>query len=262
MKKLTFIPVFSFIIFAFMLSGCSQYQYIGLKEHSTQNTPASYVSENDTVKVTYDFTGYSCPVTITVFNKLNKPIYIDWSQSSVIMNGNRTALWSNTATVSGSTSNTQINWSKIISTSSGDFSGVMYKDERISFLPPHSYIRVTRTYLVNNFIKNLNRKESKYITLATESGDASARMFTFSDKNSPMKFRVFLSVSTNKEFSKPMYMEKSFWVNTITQTATQPSSLVNKQDDQCHVRRTTGFGTFMGVVIGVGALVLVAAIPH
>lgn len=259
MKKLTLIPVFSFLIFAFMLSGCRQYQYIGLKEQAPQN-PTSFVSENDTVKVTYEFTGNDCPVTITVYNKLAKPIYIDWSQSSVILNGNRTALWSNNAVISGSSNSIQLKWSKNISTSSGDFQGVMYKDEQVSFLPPNSYIRVTRVHLRNTFFKDLNKNSASDVTLATETGGESVRMFSFSHNDSPMKFRIFLSVSTDKEFSKPIYVENSFWASDVTSSFTEPKQLVNKQNVQCHIQKTTGFGAVMGVVFGVGLLVLAAAL--
>ncbi|MBN2615987.1 MAG: hypothetical protein JXR71_09875 [Bacteroidales bacterium] len=260
MKKLSLNPIYIFLFFAFTLSGCSEYQYIGLKEKAPQS-PTSFVSENDTVKVSYQFTGTNCPVTITVFNKLNKPIYIDWSQSSVIMNGNRTALWSNNAVINGSTSSVQLNWSKNISTSGGDFEGILYKDEKVSFLPPHSYIRVTRVHLKNQFFKDLDRKKSKAINLTTESGDNSGRLYSFTDQNAPLKFRIFLSISTDKEFSKPLYMENSFWTNEVTQSYTKPQLLVNRQNNQCHVRKTTGFGTFVGVVLGLGLLTVAAALP-
>lgn len=260
MKKFTLVPAFSFLIFALMLSGCAQYQYIGLKEKAPQN-PTSFVSENDTVKVTYEFTGFDCPLTITVFNKLNKPIYIDWSQSSLITNGNRTSLWSNSASISGSTSSIQMKWSKGISTSEGAFDGVMYKDEQVSFIPPHSYIRVTRVHLIKTFFKHLDNNSSRDITLATETGGESVRTFSFSHDDSPLKFRIFLSVSTDKEFSKPLYKEQSFWVSDVTPSYTQPKMLVNKQDDQCHIQKTTGFGAFIGVVLGLGILGLAVALP-
>jgi len=261
MKKFTWIPVLSLIVILF-LSGCKRYQYISLNDHSTQNSPKSFVSENDTVKITYNFAGYNCPLTITVYNKLKTPIYIDWSQSSVITDGNKTALWSNNTRIYGSTSSTQINWSKNISTSSGDFQGVIYKDEKISFLPPHSYTRVTRIHLKNSFFKSLPKHDAQLVSLKTESGDeTSVKLYSFNDQNAPMKFRVFLSVSTDKEFSKPLYVEKSFWTNKVFQSYTKPELLVDKQNSQCQVKKTTGFGAFMGVVLGVGILVLAAAMP-
>ena len=261
MKKFTWIPLLSLMAVLFF-SGCRQYQYISLEDHSNQPAPTSFVSENDTVKVTYNFTGYDCPVTITVYNKLKTPIYIDWSQSSVIVNGNRIALWSDNAVINGSTSSAQINWSKNISTSSGNFDGVMYKDEKVSFLPPHSYMRITRTHLRHSFFKDLNKSDSRDVTLATASGGESAKMYTFSNNNSPMKFRVFLSIATDKEFSNPLYMEKSFWAGAVTQSYNRPEVLVNKQDDQCHIQKTTGFGAFMGVVLGLGILSLAAVLAQ
>ncbi len=251
MKKLYLSPLPFLLILTLLFSGCTEYQYITVKQKAPKISN-SFISENDTVKVNYEFSGDNCPLIITVFNKLNKPVYVDWSQSSIIIKGKSTPLWSNNSRTIGSTNNLQINWDKTFSTSYGNFEAITYKDEKISFIPPHSYIRVSRVYLKNNFFDHLNKNSSKEITLATNAGGDPARMFSFSNNDSPMKFRVFLSVSPDKDFSKHLYMGKSFWTSDIISSYTKPEALVNKQNHQCYIKKTTGFGIFMGLMFALG----------
>ena len=104
-----------------LLSGCAQYQYVFIDSHLNQNDKKEFIKENDTVMVKYTFSGENMPITITIYNKLQQPLYIDWERSAVIIN------------------NVQVN-------------GSFYHDGQISFIAPLSYAIVSSNELKNQFI--------------------------------------------------------------------------------------------------------------
>lgn len=83
---------FLFALFiSFMFSSCAK-RYIQVFDTGTMNTKLSdstWVFENDSVKITYDFWKVKGVMSFDVFNKLDNPIYIDWKSSSFIYNGNK-----------------------------------------------------------------------------------------------------------------------------------------------------------------------------
>ena len=69
-----------------MVAGCNRYQYMYVSSHLDQNEKKEFILENDTVQIKYSFTGENFPLTITLYNKLSQPIYIDLERSTVVMN--------------------------------------------------------------------------------------------------------------------------------------------------------------------------------
>ncbi|HNC30155.1 MAG TPA: hypothetical protein PKX08_09130, partial [Cyclobacteriaceae bacterium] len=64
-------------------TGCSTYQYVTVS--SPLKTQNEFIAENDTVKISYDFSGEQGPVKISIYNKLSTPLYVDWSKSALII---------------------------------------------------------------------------------------------------------------------------------------------------------------------------------
>ena len=86
MKKLIVFTCLLSLLFS--LNACSSYYYsmlssdkriVGVNEYN------DFVQENDSVRIIYNFYGEDAPVRITVFNKLDEPMYIDWQRSSLII---------------------------------------------------------------------------------------------------------------------------------------------------------------------------------
>jgi len=51
-----------------------------------QNEKKEFVIENDTALLKYTFAGENFPITISIFNKLLQPLYVDLGRSTVIIN--------------------------------------------------------------------------------------------------------------------------------------------------------------------------------
>jgi hypothetical protein len=92
----------SLILAAFLYSSCT-FEYFTLSsDQLSKNENNDFVIENDTLKVTYRFSGEKRPVSITIYNKSNEPLEIDWKKSALIMNGQATSYYSPNLYVNGS----------------------------------------------------------------------------------------------------------------------------------------------------------------
>jgi hypothetical protein len=87
--------IFGILALAIGLSGCNK-EFIQIFETDASNSTRVndfFVFENDTVRITYNFWFTKGVMSFQVFNKLDKPIYINWKNSSFIHNGNKLNYW-------------------------------------------------------------------------------------------------------------------------------------------------------------------------
>jgi len=140
MKRSKFLTIS--VVSCILFNSCVHYQYSRIRSDIYQSDAREFVVENSGVTVKYFFSGQNCPVHIEIHNRQSKPVYVDWSRSSVIINGERYSYWKDTAVVNASVSSSEINWSKTVSTESGDVKGTISRGEKISFIPPRSFIKV------------------------------------------------------------------------------------------------------------------------
>ena len=86
-------------IFLFILSiafvGCTpQYmQVFNIESNKAKLSKDFFVYENDTVKISYSFWANHGLMAFSIYNKLDKPIYIDWKNSAFIYNSNKLNYW-------------------------------------------------------------------------------------------------------------------------------------------------------------------------
>lgn len=205
-----------FLLFTFSLLGCKNYiQVFETKSNDIKVENKFYVFENDSLKITYNFWSNKGLMTFSVFNKLDKPIYIDWKKSSYIDNSVKLNYW--------------IDEEK---TKSKEYYGNYYYDglryavsksetavklERVTFIPPSSnysrsqfFIFPIKFYDLDTGIepKEINRLDNpKYKTEVYEQH--------FSKKNSPLIFRNFLTFSYTESFESEFYVDNEFYISKI-----------------------------------------------
>jgi len=205
-----------------ILSGCSRYQYISISSDLYQNEKKEFVMENDTVLLKYTFAGKNFPITISIFNKLLRPIYVDLGRSTVIIN------------------NFQIN-------------GPFYHDGQFDFIAPRSYVTLTSNPLNDQFI-NINPKDSiKNVPIASDLGEN----YSFNENTTPLYFRNILALTPNEDYSYPTFFDYSFWVSNVLQTMNGPASMTYNPSNQFYIRKKTVFGKSIGW-IGLSALVILS----
>jgi len=248
--------VFFASFFLLSLSSCKKFQYLTVVGDFYKDQTNENLIETDTLLISYNFNGDGCPVAITVFNKSNQPLYIDWSKSSVIINGQRFSYWTDASTIRTNTESTEIRWTKNFSSTSSTTNGVIVKNERISFIPPKAGIVYIPISIKNSWIE-MDYSTGQKINVPCNVESMNGMFYSFSEENTPFQFRSFITISTNEQFSNPRFFDSNFWVNSIIETQASPESLLNTFPNQFYNSKASGFGAFMGGVALTGVIFLV-----
>ena len=130
------IKIFIGLISLSLFTGCITYQHVSLSGNAPQNEKSEFVVENDSVSLIYSFHGHSGPITMDIANKLNKPLYVDWRKSALIINGQSFTLWKDEASLNTHVSSTSVLQDDQTIQTSGNLQGSIVKNDKVSFIPP------------------------------------------------------------------------------------------------------------------------------
>jgi len=243
------------LVSLFFLSGCSVYQHVSLESNMEQNDKLEYLIENDSTTIAYSFDGQNGPIHIRLSNKSDKPLYVDWRKSALITNGQSVSLWKDEAKINANATEYKVLPENEIINSTSSIDGSIVRKDKVTFIPPHSSILVNSYALQSKFFTNPDRK-SERVMLSTTEGNVNARKFSFSKEDSPLNFRIFLSISGDESFKNPVQFDNSFWVSDYFLTSVSPKSLSIISGNQFYIRKITGAGHTLLAASLVGILVV------
>jgi hypothetical protein len=226
-KNFVIVRNFLLLSFLFVVTGCSKYQYVFVDSHMYRNEKKEFITETDTVMLKYTFSGENFPINLTIYNKLQQPLYIDWGRSVVIIN------------------NIQMD-------------GSFYRDGQVGFIAPLSYVNVASNNLQDHFIPIPQNEMQTYVTLS--GNGTTGKKYSFDEKSTPLFFRNVLALTTNEDYSAPTFFDYSFWVSDVIQAAVGPKSMTYNAPNQFYIQKTTGFGSFMGWTGLIAAIILLGAV--
>ena len=239
MKIAIYLPIALLV----MLTGCNTYQLVSIESPLNKTENSEFIHENDTFRITYTFNGWNCPINIYVYNKIDKPIYVDWSKSSVIIDNQRINYWNNQASLLAMINDTGIN-------------GTIFNDEKVSFIPPSSGISVSRINLKNEFVHIPDNFKHDIVNLPTVNGYAKTKKYIFPEMQEPLMFRSFITLSVTQDFNQPIYTDDTFWISDVIRTPNHPDYILNKPSNQFYLQQSTGFGKFL---LATSTIVLIIA---
>lgn len=201
-----------------------------------KNEQGSFVFENDTLSITYNFKGLDLPISFSIYNKLSFPIALDWRQSAII-----------------------------IEEEVRDYGIIDNESEDKQFIPPHSNVSLTPTVLSalpfeaypdSIFSKNsLINNKSKEIKVLEANYDEASSPLLFSNY---LTFNIIKGELPLKSFST----EHSFYISKVIKTSkVSPMEMPDYEErqDLFYVQKTKKSG-FAKVMEGVGATVIVAGV--
>jgi len=177
--------------------------------------------------IKYSFAGEDFPITLSIFNKLNQPLYIDWDRSVVVIN------------------NLQVN-------------GPFFHEDQANFISPLSSVIVTSNKLKSEFIKVEHNDPG--IKFSFPEGGPSGIKYSFDEKSTPLFFRNILALTSNEDYSIPTFFDYSFWVSDIIQTDAGSSKMTYEPLNRFFIRKTTAAGNIMGWTAIISLTILAAAI--
>lgn len=220
MKKSLLITVLGLILF-----GCKSYVQV-FKTNSSIETDADgfYFYENDSLKMTYSFWKAQGLLTFSIYNKLNKPLYVDWKKSSYIDNSVKLNYWVDEEENKGLSAYGSYYYDGpllkpgyAISTTGGTSISSTVKVERITFIPPSSnYYRSQFYILPIDFVKLDARTEFDEVP-RKDKPNKSTEVYkaTFTKEESPLVFRNFLTFSFSEDFETEFYVDSEFYIQQI-----------------------------------------------
>jgi hypothetical protein len=260
------------------ITSCSKYQ---LNVISSTNGPKNqqtgdFEFENDSVKIAYSFYGPDAPVTVNVQNKLDKPIYIDWQKSAMVIDGKAVSYVPDKVAVNGrvdlQTDSYHYNTNPVYSNPSytmGNINALASLPKNTTFLPPHSQSSNTSVRLVNGFLTIPDSAFHKVRMIYKYQDTVSltkVKSANFSDENSPLKFTSYLTLYVvNGNAVKPATYQQSFFVSRSLTTNMNPKQLrefSQKRGDYFINSKATGYGKTMAVVGAAAAVGATGALSN
>lgn len=227
LKMIFRITVILFIVI--LITSCSK-KYIQLFTTSSDNTVMRddyWVFENDTVKITYQFWAERGIMSFEFFNKLDKPIYIDWKNSSYIFNDMKMNYWTDEVV-------TQTTGSFVGFTYTGplikpdyalhygtqESSSVASKPERITFIPPKSKFYKSSFFVVPYLKFSMDSsKASVSIEARRDNPKKKTTVYqeVFEKNNSPIVFRNFIAITFSEISQEYKFIDNEFFVSNVVQ---------------------------------------------
>jgi len=210
------IIIISFLLLLFISCKTSYIQLIDTGSTNTKKEKEYFVFENDSLKISYNFWARNGLMAFTVYNKLNKPLYIDWKKSSYIDNSVKLNYW-----VDGEITKTKEYYGSYYyyGQIAGTASSTTMSVERITFIPPKSKYPRSQFYILpNNYVKMNPDADFKQVPLNNKPPKTTKVYERFYEKYySPLVFRNFLTFSYSEDFKNEFYVDNEFYISKINE---------------------------------------------
>jgi hypothetical protein len=234
------LPVLSFLI---LFSACSHYQYNTISSSNLRlNDKRELVAENDTMRIVYNFNGRSAPVRISFENKLDVPIFIDWQRSALMVGKNIFNYMPGRASLQAEINNLSLTSNS--ATTTHTITGSIVLPETMEFIPPRSHTFKTPMYLPGRSIGKLPDSVRHRVRVPSGSKTQKVRMARFTEENSPLKFRSYITYMIGEPATRPVAHEHYFYVSE--------SMITNKNQFYFQDKLYDGNRYFMGSSAGAG----------
>ncbi len=200
-----------------LLSGCMRkVQLVTLSGSNTKTDLTGLVLDNDTLTLRYSFSSERGRMVVSLVNKLNRPLYVDWKRSAFIIGQDQFAYWQDVSDVSLSNWNSQYGRYSI-----GSAVGTISKADQIGFVSPGTRLDKQRFVLVPRDQSGLLMSGPFTVVKEIPRWDSSRKepidvnVYTYSAEQSPLQFRNYLTLSTDKDFSSEFTIDTKFWASDV-----------------------------------------------
>jgi hypothetical protein len=233
-------PTLLAIIIATTIVSCMRFNYYTINGENMAKTDGYLlVSENDTLKVEYEFNVHNENLTLRIFNKTDEVVEIDWKKAALIANDRAISYYSPDVLLAGKIEKDTSNAARYLAYVA-NVNATMTIDQAAQFIFPKSYLAKVSSSLSqiahSGKLDSLKRAEGKKVTLFPgKYYSVSYERFQFSAGKSPLVFRSYLTFKMGKgtsqhEFSK----EHVFYTSEVWQSSTSPGNfpegLLNRPD--------------------------------
>ncbi len=153
---------------------------------------------------------------ISLVNKLNQPLYVDWKRSSFIIGEDKLDYWYDLANVDLSGSSYGGRYGRYAINS---LYGTISKDDPIAFIPPqtklskHQFVVFPSGVLRLPGTPEIVQEKAAWIPDRKKPVDIS--VYKYAADQSPLTFRNYLTLSTDKDFKTEFHIDTKFWASDV-----------------------------------------------
>jgi hypothetical protein len=224
-------------------SSCASYQYLTLDSSQLgKNDRKEFNWENDTMRISYNFTGQNGPMHVNIYNKTQQPLYVNWKKSALIRDQHSLSFYNSIIQASGTFSgNSYAVVLRGTRSSGGDFNASINLPEGTDFIAPGSGIDKDLPAIAQsgNLLEPIPDSVQS-IKIADEYGNPVGKIkkVTFTETESPVQFRSYMTFSLGPSPMNEFSVSHSFYVQEIVQTPIEPANFIEyrSQGDQLFVK--------------------------
>jgi hypothetical protein len=214
-------------------SSCITYQYFTVDSSQLQKDDQKvFTMENDTMRLTYTFSGNGGQVAITVFNKTTQPFFINWAKSVLIRNDQSFSLYGTNSAFAGSATSTGYG--------TANLTGAVNVSPGMEFIPPQTKIARSTIVLdqagasVRTGMPDTARKQR--VTLK-DGAVESYLIASYNEAQSPVRWKSYLTFAIGQGAGTEFTESHTFYVGTLIQTQYDPTrfNLYQYPGDQFYI---------------------------
>lgn len=211
---------------------CSMYQLTTLQssDMTADKDQGVFTMENDSVRITYSLGDvFAPPLTVEIFNKLDEPLLVDWSRSSLVYNGNAIRYFSTEANFIAKSRGYSIDWTDDFSTQRSKTQGKISLPKETDFIPPHSSIKNTLLNLPTGLLATIpdTALHPYELRLNYAGQPLKSKYGRFTAANSPLIMSSYLTLYPNDKINSTTIVYKNhFYASEIVSTKQEPASTI------------------------------------
>jgi hypothetical protein len=240
----------NYLVVVVLLSSCSTYQYVSIHSDQPADQSGKFVFENDTVRVSHEFSGLEGPATVAIKNKLTIPIHVSWESSAILLEEQTLPEVRKDMLTINDLDSGNIRWRMILY----DSINKRYSSPAVTTISSASEIISHPIYLSSQFLKS----PRKDITSGAH-GD-SLTYETYSPADSPLMFRSRVVVGVPGHAADTI--DQKFWAGKVVTGPLKPRERAEHDmgKNVYFVRRTTRQSEVGGAVAILGLIIVLSVL--
>lgn len=247
-----------------LMSSCTTYQVMTVSSPvAQQNKSSEFIIDNDSLEISYNFNGQNGPIRMQIRNKLEKPCYVDWKRSALVVNDRAISYAAKTIEINGDLSGSSYSITRRYSVSNTELHATAEIPSDMDFLPPQAYVVRYLPAITNQPVEYLPdsifTKKKLPATGAMENQIVeTVKVASFTAETSPLVFKSYLTFMIGDTLAKPVAYQHNFYISELVKTSMSPEMLNgDTRGDRFYVvgrADTDNVNTGYGVVKGAASV--------
>lgn len=197
------------------LGSCAprHYQSVTLSSDTAKvNDSGDFLFENDTLRIRYDFHSRNGHMKFGILNKMKQPLYVNWKESGFVQGTSFMPYWRDQYVSNGYVYDKWFDWNGYWNLRGPYTFSIAKREDQVSFIPPGTelmqfefIVRPGPAYTMTGWEK-----------LGADASESPEELsFEFSQEQSVLKFRHYLTFSTDAELRHKFALDSYFWASNI-----------------------------------------------